>query len=84
MEEGGEWRCPTSQGWLLWSVDAAKKKVLEGVDMASQGVSLLKVTGRVMQKAEQHRVAAALPLPTSTEPLAMNTSTPICFIQLQK
>ena len=47
----------------MWSVDATKEGAGRSVDMASRGVSLLKVTGTAMQKAEQRRVAAMLPAP---------------------
>ena len=48
----------------MWNVDATKEGAGRSVDIASRGVSLLKVTGRVMQKVEQRRVAATFPAPT--------------------
>lgn len=82
--EGSEWRWQKSQAWSLWSVGARKEGAGRSVDMASRGVSLVKAAETEMQKAEAACGGCHVPCPTSTEPLAINTSTRICLTQLQK
>ena len=72
-----------SQAWSLWSVGARKEGAGRSVDMGPRGVSLVKAAETEMQKAEAACGGCHVPCPTSTEPLAINTSTPIRLTQLQ-